>query len=162
MVEGTPPADPGARVFLPPPLLYAAAMGFGWWLQRKFPRPIAGLRFEAAAGVVGWAIVFAGVGLALWAAATFRRAGTSPVPFRPVHAFVLTGPYRFMRNPMYTGLSVVTAGVSLTTNTWWIAAFLIPVVLVIRFYVIAKEERYLEGKFGDSYRAYVARVRRWL
>jgi len=75
---------------------------------------------------------------------------------------VVQGPYRFTRNPMYVGLAALYAGVTLLVNSLW-PLLLLPVVLVvIRWRVIAREEAYLERKFGDVYRTYTTRVRRWL
>jgi protein-S-isoprenylcysteine O-methyltransferase Ste14 len=53
-------------------------------------------------------------------------------------------------------------GLTLAFNTWWGIIVLIPVLLVMHFGVIRREERYLEGKFGESYRRYRSEVRRYL
>jgi len=72
------------------------------------------------------------------------------------------GPYRFTRTPMYVGWVIVHLGCVLLTNTVWPLVSLPVVLVLISRAVIAKEERYLAAKFGDAYRAYKARVRRWL
>jgi protein-S-isoprenylcysteine O-methyltransferase Ste14 len=92
----------------------------------------------------------------------FRRAGTHPQPWRPATALVVTGPYRFSRNPMYVGATLFYIGISFWVNSLW-PLLLLPVVLVIMSRgVIAREEAYLERLFGDEYRSYRSRVRRWL
>lgn len=91
-----------------------------------------------------------------------KRAGTDPRPSRPSTAIVTSGPFRFMRNPMYVGTTSLYAGVSLLANAVWPLVLLVPLLLVLRWGVVSREERYLEAKFGDSYRAYRAQVRRWL
>jgi len=112
--------------------------------------------------LLGWLLAGAGVALAASAIVLFRRAGTSPVPIQPTTALVAQGPYRFTRNPMYVGLAALYAGIALLVNSLW-PLVLLPVVLIaIRWWVIAREEAYLERKFGDAYRAYTRRVRRWL
>lgn len=63
---------------------------------------------------------------------------------------------------MYVGLACIYAAVALWTTSLWALVLLVPVLLVIRYAVIAREEAYLTAKFGDAYRAYTARVRRWL
>jgi len=63
---------------------------------------------------------------------------------------------------MYVALALLFAGIVVLANSGWLAAFWVVYVGVLRVGVIAAEERYLEGKFGDQYRAYRARVRRWL
>jgi len=112
--------------------------------------------------LLGWILAGAGVALAASAIALFRRASTSPVPNQPTTALVAQGPYRFTRNPMYVGLAALYAGVALLANSWWPLVVLPVVLMVIRWRVIAREEAYLERKFGDAYRAYTTRVRRWL
>ena len=69
---------------------------------------------------------------------------------------------RWTRNPMYLGMALIYAGLAIALDGP-IALILLPVVLaIIQTQVIAREERYLEGKFGKAYRDYKARVRRWM
>ena len=148
----TDDATDNAGVAVPPPLVYALGFGIGYGLDRLKPVPLG----------LGWVLAAAGVALAASAIALFRRAGTSPVPIQPTTALVVQGPYRFTRNPMYVGLAALYAGVTLLVDSLW-PLLLLPVVLVvIRWRVITREEAYLERKFGDAYRAYTTRVRRWL
>lgn len=149
--------SPGVR--FPPPLAYAGGLLLGWLLERAWPASV----FDARGWwLLGIALGLAGVALVTAALGLFRRAGTDPLPMRPTTALVFDGPYRFTRNPMYVGMALVYVAATLLLDLPW-ALLLLPAVLVlIRTQVIAKEERYLEGKFGDEYRAYRARVRRWL
>ena len=145
-------------VAFPPPLAYALGFGIGYALDRLKPAPVdAGARTLLGC-------VFAGAGVALVASAfvLFRRAGTSPVPIQPTTALVVRGPYRLTRNPMYIGLAALYVGVTLLINSLWPLVVLPVVLIVIRWGVVAREEAYLEREFGDEYRAYQARVRRWL
>ena len=87
---------------------------------------------------------------------------TSPLPIKPTTAIVATGPYRFTRNPMYVGLAALYLGITLWVDSLWPVLFLPAVLFMIQRFVIAREERYLEAKFGDQYRGYKARVRRWI
>ena len=73
-----------------------------------------------------------------------------------------SGPYCFTRNPLYLGLSLIYLGLGFAVDSLWIVALLIAVLVIVRFGVIAREERYLESKFGDAYRRYKGTVRRWL
>ena len=75
---------------------------------------------------------------------------------------ITSGPFRFTRNPLYISLALVYAGIALTVGSAWALAFLVPVLGIIRYGVIAREERYLEGKFGPEYLRYKQSVRRWL
>ena len=90
------------------------------------------------------------------------RAGSN-VPTRlPTTTIVETGPYRFTRNPIYLGMVLGLIGLAIGFNSFWLLVTLVPFALVIRYGAITREEAYLERKFGDVYRRYRARVRRWL
>ena len=80
----------------------------------------------------------------------------------PSTTVVTTGLYRLSRNPIYLGLAALYLGLAFAANSGWAVILLLPILAVMRYGVIAREERYLEAKFGDDYRAYKARVRRWL
>lgn len=155
-----PLADAG--VWFPPPLIFVAGIGVGWLLDRyvvalRVPVTISG--FTAVLGVGALAI---GVALAGWGMATFRRAGTAINPHHSASRLVVTGPYRFTRNPMYVGLTIAYLGVSALLATAW-PLLLLPVVLFIVFhFVIQREERYLSDAFGAEYADWRGRVRRWL
>jgi len=98
----------------------------------------------------------------LAAAGLFRRLGTNVRPSQPTTLIATKGPYRWTRNPMYLGMALIYAGLAIGFDAP-IALALLPLVLIaIQTQVIAREERYLEAKFGDDYRRYKAEVRRWL
>jgi protein-S-isoprenylcysteine O-methyltransferase Ste14 len=152
--------SPGVR--FPPPFLYAVAAAFAWWVDTRWPwRPAPGA-VENAAELAGAALAVAGLAFDLGSLALFWRAGTSPLPFRGSTAFVARGPYRFTRNPMYLGMTLFVAGLGgVTGRLVLVPAALLSALLIDRF-VIPREERHLEHRFGDSYRDYKRRVRRWL
>jgi protein-S-isoprenylcysteine O-methyltransferase Ste14 len=111
---------------------------------------------------LGWLITGAAAALLIWPAILFRRSGQDPNPFKPTPSLVDRGPYRFTRNPMYLAMVLVCVGVgALGWNLWMV--LMAPVcALMLQRFAIGPEERYLEEKFGDAYRDYRARVRRWL
>lgn len=145
-------------IVAPPPLLYAGALLVGLALHRIRPQPIVPHRW---AGPLGAVLVLAGLAgfMAVW---SFVRAGTSPNPWRPSTHLVVTGPFRFSRNPMYLGFTLIYLGVSVWINALWPIVLLPLVLLVMQRGVIHREEAYLERRFGAAYREYRARVRRWL
>ena len=158
MGDGRGNADnPG--VVAPPPLIFAGALAAGLLANRArptrfLPGPLTRL--------LGWPLVFAGIGLGIWGFREMRRAGTNVDPYHPTTAIVDAGPYGFTRNPLYVGMALVYGGLAARANALP-AALLLPGVLhVIHHYVILREERYLEGKFGDQYLQYKGRVRRWI
>jgi protein-S-isoprenylcysteine O-methyltransferase Ste14 len=150
------PAD-NSRVVAPPPLIYGGALLIALLLHWLAPLPIFGRTFWP-----GLALVVFGVALAVWGRNTLVAAGTNVNPYRPSTAIVASGPYRFSRNPLYVSLTLLYVGLTLVFNTWWGFILLLPVLIVMHFGVIAREERYLENKFGETYRNYRARVRRYL
>ena len=106
-----------------------------------------------------FAIAFA---LAIWAIVTIRKAGTRVETYKPTTTIVVTGPYRFTRNPIYVGMFLGLIGLAIAFDSLWILATLTLFWLVIRYGVVAREEAYLGRKFGDVYLGYKSRVRRWL
>ncbi len=147
----------GVRV--PPPLIYIAGFLAGLALETALPIGDLPSGAALACGAVGVAVWLALDG---WATLLFQRAKTSVVPMRPSTALVASGPYRLTRNPMYVGMAFLYAGLALAFGVIWALVFLPLVLLVVDRAVIAREERYLEAKFGEAYRAYKGRVRRWL
>ena len=151
------PDTPG--VIAPPPLVYLAGLLVGMALQRRLPSPR--LR-RAPTAPLGGALLVAGIGLAVLFITAFRRAGTPVDPRRSTTALVTSGPYRFTRNPGYVALALVFAGIAVLTGGVWVLLMLVPTLVVIDRGVIAREERYLDERFGEEYREYKGRVRRWL
>ena len=100
--------------------------------------------------------------LVAWAIVTITRAGSNVPTNLPTTTIVESGPYRFTRNPIYLGMLLGLIGLAIVFDNLWLLLMLVPFALVIRYGVVAREEAYLERKFGDAYRRYCARVRRWL
>jgi protein-S-isoprenylcysteine O-methyltransferase Ste14 len=98
----------------------------------------------------------------LWAVRTMFRHGNSPEPRHPVVSLVVDGPFRFSRNPIYLSMTAFYLGLGLLFGTLWHVVLLPTVLAIMRRGVIEREEAYLERRFGDEYRAYTARVGRWL
>ena len=148
-----------AGVIAPPPLIYLFPLILSLRLNRKIPAPFLPGRTSRLAG---WPVLGAGIALAVWFNWTMRQAGTPVNPRKPVSRVVTDGPFRYTRNPGYLSLAMIYAGISTIRNSLWSILLLPVVLLVIRYGVIAREEQYLERKFGEEYLAYKARVRRWI
>ena len=108
------------------------------------------------------AVWFAGFILAVGAIRQFQQAGTEVPTDTRTRALVETGIYCYSRNPIYIGAHIGLIGTAIAFNSVWVLLMLIPFYVIIRYGVIAREETYLERRFGDDYRAYKSRVRRWL
>ncbi len=91
-----------------------------------------------------------------------EAAGTATDPRMPATTLVVGGPFRYSRNPMYLGRTLLYLGLALLANAVWVVAALVPVQIVIHYGVIKREECYLDRRFGDAYRRYRALVRRWI
>jgi protein-S-isoprenylcysteine O-methyltransferase Ste14 len=111
---------------------------------------------------LGIAVVLIGIALVATGRATMVKHGTNVNPTQPTTTVVETGPFRFTRNPLYVGLTVMYLGFSFLLNTWWSLLLLVPVWIVMHLFVVRREEAYLERKFGDAYLNYRRRVRRYL
>jgi protein-S-isoprenylcysteine O-methyltransferase Ste14 len=150
-----------AGVYLPPPFIFFGGFLAGWAVDRwvrGLPLSSGGVALER----VGFGIVGVGVVLAAWGIVTFRRAGTAVIPHQAASQLVMTGPYRFTRNPMYVGLTIAYIGGVAVINSAW-PLILLPLVLVVLVRrVVSREEQYLSDAFGDQFTAYRLRVRRWL
>ena len=107
-------------------------------------------------------ILVAGLGLVASARIFFKRTGQNPAPWKPSPELILKGPYRITRNPMYLGVTLFEIGLGLAVNNLWISLFAAPALLTVHFIAVLPEERYLSEKFGESYKAYLAQVSRYL
>lgn len=149
-----------AGVLVRPPILYLGALVLGLVLDQVLSPAVS----LSSAPVMVSGAVFLGLGLLILIIAARRFAlAKTPVPTNlPTTHLVTEGLYRFSRNPIYAALTLIYLGLALLFRSWG-ALLLLPVVLIVmRYGVIAREERYLSERFGESYRAYQQRVRRWL
>ena len=146
-----------------PPRLHLAAIAAGLALDWIVPTALTPSSVPSLwRAALGGGLIVVGAALLAWAIGRFRAADT-PVPtVQPTRAIVADGPYRFSRNPIYLAMALVHAGIAVAADNAWVLLLLAPTLIVIRYGVIAREERYLERKFGAGYLAYKNRVGRWL
>jgi protein-S-isoprenylcysteine O-methyltransferase Ste14 len=149
-----------AQVLIRPPLAWALAVIAGLVLDWLAPLPF--LPEDWPAGLLGAVVFVLALALAIWAIDTMTRAGTNVPTNRPTTAIVESGPYRFTRNPIYLGMFGGLIGLGIAFDNPWLLLLMALFALVIRYGVVAREEAYLERMFGDAYRGYRRRVRRWL
>lgn len=148
-----------AGVVVHPPVLVLVCIAIGVLLEWVVPPARVESLWLWAAGII---LIAGGAALASAAARRFRQAGTNVPTWQPTTALVSTGPYRFTRNPIYIGLLAIQLGIAALAGSLWIALMGAPAFLVLHFGVVLREEAYLERRFGQAYRAYRARVRRWI
>ena len=153
----------GPGVWFVPPAMFAIAFLVGLWLETEVYR----IRFLGDLPMVprmvaGSVLMAAGLALMLWAFITFQIVKTTVLPLRESRVLVPHGPYRFSRNPIYLGDVLVHAGLAVALDAGWPLLLLPAVILIVRYYVIRREEEYLSRMFGAAYAAYRKSVRRWI
>jgi protein-S-isoprenylcysteine O-methyltransferase Ste14 len=149
-----------AQVVIRPPLALGlaviAGLALGWLV------PLSFLPADLPGGWLGAMLFVLALALFTWAIVTITRAGSNVPTNLPTTTIVQSGPYRFTRNPIYLAMFLGLIGLAIAFDNLWLLMMLVPFVLVIRYGVVAREEAYLVRKFGDVYRGYRSRVRRWL
>ena len=149
----------GPGVTFPPPLVYLGFLVLGFLLGWLWPVGMGGSGWQIW---IGAPLIACGGVLMIAGVQKFRRAGTNLPPNKPAKVLVTDGPWQFTRNPLYLSLTLIYIGIAFAADNPWAVILVVPVVLIIRYAVIAREERYLESRFGDDYRRYKASVRRWI
>jgi len=151
-----------AGVIARPPLLFLAALLLGFVSDHLLPLPFPVPTIDLVRWLIADSLIL--IGLTLFAAGirNFSQART-PVPTNePTRALVTTGIHGWTRNPIYLGMFLVYGGVGIAVRSPSILILTLPLAIAIRYGVVAREEAYLERRFGDIYRDYKARVRRWV
>jgi protein-S-isoprenylcysteine O-methyltransferase Ste14 len=154
----SPARGAGANVRLVPPLVYVLPLAAMLCLDRLVPLSMPSGGGRMAFGAI---LLIIGLALAVSGMIAFAANDTTLLPHAAASTLVTDGPYRFSRNPMYAGLALAYAGVSVLAGSWWPLLVLPLVVYVVRRFVIDREEAYLRERFGQAYEIYCSRVRRW-
>lgn len=144
-------------VLIHPPVLFGfgflAGLALNYWL---------GLSFGVGDMIkIGYLFIVSGFALVAWCVWHLRAADTNIPTNLPTTALVTDGPYRNTRNPIYIALAVAFLGLACLLDAPMALAALVPVLLVLHVGVVLREERYLTEKFGDAYRVYFARTKRY-
>ncbi len=145
-------------ILAPPPLIFGIALVCGLALDRDVRSQAPRARTYRR---LGGAAIAAGAALGFFTLGWLRRAGTNPSPYAATTALVTDGPFTWTRNPAYVGATSVYIGVALYAYSLPALTFLPIALALLDHAVVDYEERYLEERFGEPYRAYRARVPRW-
>jgi protein-S-isoprenylcysteine O-methyltransferase Ste14 len=154
-----PSPSPSAGVRIDPQLIYAIPLVIGLLVERGFPTRATPDRLAAPLGIGCLAL---GLALAGAAVRRFRAASTTLQPWVATTALVTGGPFRFSRNPIYLGYTLLYLGVAFWVNSLWPLLLLPALLWLMHRLVINREEAYLERQFGEGYLVYRSKVRRWL
>jgi protein-S-isoprenylcysteine O-methyltransferase Ste14 len=144
-----------------PPILIAATVAGAIALGYLAPLSWPGER-DLAARIAGSSLGIAGFLLLAWAVVTLRRHGTTVLPDKAAEVLVTDGPFRFRRNPIYVADILILLGLAELTQNVWLVILVLPLVVLLTWLAIIPEERHLEERFGEAYRAYKAQTRRWI
>jgi protein-S-isoprenylcysteine O-methyltransferase Ste14 len=146
---------------VPPPILMVAVALLMWLASRLTPGPA-----WPGTASIGAAVAFAAAGAAFNVAGfrAIRQAGSTIDPTRPAAASTLVtgGPFRFSRNPMYVGFTLMLLAWAAWLASPWVIAGPVLFALYLTRWQIVPEERALRARFGGAFAAYEAQVRRWL
>jgi protein-S-isoprenylcysteine O-methyltransferase Ste14 len=148
-----------AGVVAPPPLIFLSGILLGGLVSYFYYFPFL---LPMLANVLGILLLIAGASLPLIAFLQMRKVKTHIEPWQPTTTIISDGVYRFSRNPIYLGLTLIYLGLTCLFNSVWFLPFLPLVLMAIHYGVILREEHYLENKFGEEYLNYKRRVRRWI
>ncbi len=142
-------------VIIPYWLLAAFAAVDSRWAERS---PFAGF-----AQLLGAVCILVGAGLFIWCVCLFARLGQGTLaPWDPTRKLVAVGPYRFVRNPMISGVALLLIGQALLRGSWILAIWASLFIGINHTYFVLSEEPGLEARFGEPYRLYKANVPRWV
>ena len=149
-----------AEIIAPPPTLYLTSLALALGANAIAPVSIsAHAQALRVAGVI--LLCFSGA-FARWAFVAMKRQGTSASPRKQSDALTIEGPFKWSRNPIYVAMTGLYLGIALLANSSWPFLFLVPLLAVMHWGVILREERYLAQRFGEAYMAYKSTTRRWL
>jgi protein-S-isoprenylcysteine O-methyltransferase Ste14 len=148
-------------VYIPPPLIYAAFFMLSFFVQKLLPLNNVALHFTAVKAI-GALLIVLYLLLFISALRRFILSKNTLVTIKPAHSLETSGIYSFTRNPMYLSLICLYSGLAVFFGNWWTLIFLPLLVMVVQWYVIRREEQYLQQAFGSFYNDYKSKVRRWI
>lgn len=149
---------PTIWVKITPPMWATLFIGLAWLVSRAVSLPIV---FKST--LVGLSVFAAGAAISASGVIRFARSKTEIMPASNKNThLVVTGPYKFTRNPMYLGILVALMGLAITLGTiaGWIAALIF--FVFVNAVSVPYEETKMDAQFSEDYRAYKSRVRRWI
>jgi protein-S-isoprenylcysteine O-methyltransferase Ste14 len=148
-------------IYVPPPIIYALTFLAAVFIQKKVPINDS-LFHRQVTKIVGVGLLIIALFFLLRSLRQFVLSKNTLVTIMPTHSLQTNGIYSITRNPMYLGLAIVYLGISCLIGNWWNIILFPFLLLIIQQYMINREEKYLERRFGQVYLDYKSKVRRWL
>ena len=151
----------GPGVYIPPPLFYVLTFLAAIFIQKKVP--VSNAFFHtSAAKIIGIILMVASLFFLFTSLRQFFVTKNTVILIKPARSLQTTGIYAVSRNPMYVGLALLYLGITCFIGNWWNIIFLPLLIIIIQEYIIKREEKYLELAFGQQYKEYKNKTRRWL
>lgn len=149
------------RLLVPPPLVALVSALLMWGISSQLDALQFAFPFQE---IAAYAFIGLGVMIDIISIFAFRRAKTTVTPLAPEKAssLVVSGLYRFTRNPMYLGLLLILIGAALLLGSFANLVVLVAFVAYITAFQIKPEEERLQEVFGAQYHSYKQKVRRWI
>ena len=148
-------------VYVPPPLFYVLTFLVAVFVQKKIPIDDSLFHLQITK-ITGILFLVISLFFLVTSLIKFFQSKNTLILIKPASSLQTNGIYSISRNPMYVGLAIVYLGTTCLIGNWWNIILFPLLLLVIKEYVIKKEEKYLERAFGEKYLDYKSKVRRWL
>tara|TARA_Y100000590_G_C15685981_1_gene1001678 strand:- start:1550 stop:2041 length:492 start_codon:yes stop_codon:yes gene_type:complete len=153
------PPEKVLNIRIQPPLIFAIFMLLAIFLH-KFAHELS-IKYSIL-NTFGFLISICGIIINMWSMNKYRKYKTSSHPKHQAFKLIQDGPYKFSRNPLYLGNWMMIFGFGFGLNILWISITSFLALLVVNFFVVLPEERYMYDIFGEDYKDYSKNVRRWL
>jgi protein-S-isoprenylcysteine O-methyltransferase Ste14 len=143
-----------------PPVYMIVFILAQWWLSLNYP--VLALDLSPWGFWLGVSLVVIGFVVSLLIKFQFKRAETSIIPYKECDALLTTGFFAYSRNPIYLMMAIVLFGSGLMFSNL-AALIIVPIFpIIIQWRFIRAEEATIESAFGEEFREYKSKVRRWL
>lgn len=148
-------------VYIPPPLIYILIFLFGLFLQKKISINDFVFHLQTTK-IVGISLLVISLFFLITSLQKFFQTKNTLILIKPASSLQTNGIYKLSRNPMYVGLAIIYLGITCFIGNWWNIILFPVLLLIIHEYIINREEQYLNRRFGQEYRNYKSKVKRWL
>ncbi len=146
---------------IPPPLFYLLIFLFALFLQKRISINDFVFHLQITR-IIGISLLVISLFFLVTSLRKFFQSKNTLILIRPASSLQTKGIYNISRNPMYVGLAIVYLGITCFIGNWWNIILFPILLLIVQEYIINREEKYLNRRFGQDYINYKLKVRRWL
>ena len=148
-------------VYIPPPLIYVLSFITAGFIQKRIPIDDSWFHSQMAI-IMGMSLLIISLFFLVRSLRQFFKSKNTLILIKAAFSLQKNGIYSISRNPMYIGLAIVYLGIACFIGNWWNIILFPILLLIVQEYIIKREEKYLERRFGQEYLDYKGSVRRWL